>query len=155
MDGCSKKRIERLADLDAVKWVTGLEHGSSDVRRLNADEIAEIADLEMHQPYPVEPNTWSNAGAHGKYLTVMAIVATPSSDRGAQLVAEGRSHDSQIDGLAIGEYSCQQRRLASLTGECSEGCSLANIRLRAVIDGQGLLTSSYREASGTAGAVVD
>jgi hypothetical protein len=121
-------RRVRLADIEAVKWVTGCFWDQSvKARRLTAEEIAEIADLEMYQPFPHEPGTWMSCITAGKYITVMAIVASNDSERGGQLVASGRTYtELQVDGLAIGNYAEQQVRLASQTGECSEGCCQAN-----------------------------
>lgn len=125
------KRIVRLADLEAVKWVTGcFRDRSIETRRLTAEEIAEIADIEMHQPYPAEPGTWANVSFPEKYITVMAIVASDATERGAILVASGQTYTlDQADGIAIGSYAEQQTRLASQTGECSEGCCRANTAL--------------------------
>jgi hypothetical protein len=127
----TKKRIERLKDLEAVKWVIGKDRIDGNAVRLAADQIAEIGDIEMHQPWPYESSTWVNKNVNDKYLSVMAIVATESSELGASLVASGETDTfNQVAGLAIGCYATQQRRLRSQTGQCSEGCSLANVRLR-------------------------
>jgi hypothetical protein len=130
--GCDEcRRIERLADLDAVKWVTGTDRLTAKVERLTAEQIAEIADIEMYQPYSLEPSTWASVKPTEHYFVVMAIVATESSERGSALVNKGETcTDNQIDGMAIGCHAVQQRRLKRQTGECSEGCSLANIRFR-------------------------
>lgn len=127
----AERRIVRLADIEAVKWVTGcFRDRSIETRRLTADEIAEIADIEMHQPYPAEPGTWANVSFHDKYITVMAIVATDATERGSRLVASGQTcTENQVDGLAIGSYAEQQLRLASEIGECSEGCGPDQIML--------------------------
>jgi len=123
----TQKRVVRLADIESVKWVTGcFRDRSIETRRLTAEEIAEIADLPMHQPYPAEPGTWANVNMTGQYITVMAIVATDATERGAGLVASGETYtEDQNQGLAIGCYAEQQSRLANQTGECSEGCSQA------------------------------
>jgi hypothetical protein len=130
-DTTSCMRVERLADLEAVKWVTGTDRQTAKVERLTAEQIAEIADIEMYQPYPLEPSTWVSVKPNKRYSVVMAIVATEASERGAALVNKGETcTDNQIDGMAIGCHGVQQRRLKFQTGECSEGCSLSNIRFR-------------------------
>lgn len=124
--------MAKLRELEAVKWVTGTCRLTAKVSRLNAEQIAEIGEVEMHQPYPAEPQTWASLGPTDKYSCVMAIVANEYSERGAVMVADGYCLDSQIDGLAIGYYAQQQQRLASITGECSEGCSIQQTGLRVV-----------------------
>jgi len=96
--------MAKLRELEAVKWVTGTCRLTAKVSRLNAEQIAEIGEVEMHQPYPAEPQTWASLGPTDKYSCVMAIVANEYSERGAVMVADGYCLDSQIDGLAIGYY---------------------------------------------------
>jgi hypothetical protein len=120
------KRIEKLKDLEAVKWVTGCDRQTAEVRRLTAEQLSKIAETEMYQPYSSEPGTWASVKPTAEYSMVMAIVATNYSERGAGLVASGETYtEDQSQGLAIGCYAEQQSRLFQQTGECSEGCSRA------------------------------
>lgn len=124
-------RQERLGDLEAVKWVIGCFRSDGQARRLTAEEITAVADIQMYQPYPAEPGTWANVDRNLKdHVTVMAIVATSATERGAALVADGTTYTTdQSEGLAIGAYAEQQSRLKQLSGECSEGCSQTHVQL--------------------------
>ncbi len=109
------------------------------MRTADAEQIAEVADVEMIQPYPAEPNTWASHKPIEKYHNVMAIVATEYSERGAELVrADQTVTDRQNDLLAVGEYADQQKRLCVLTGGCSEGCHLRNTKLRTIHAAHGM-----------------
>lgn len=133
------RRTVKLKDLEAVKWVTGLLRENGDVVRLTAEQIAEIAEIEMIQPYLSEPNTWGSVQPTERYFTVMAIVATEYSERGAELVRADKTVTArQNDLLAVGEYAQQQKRLCTITGACSEGCTKSNTKLRTVRASHGI-----------------